>query len=255
MLGRVGPAGGGAIMRTWPNPLATTFPKQTMSIDAKLERPKSLTDLAVDRIRATIIEGRFALGEQLSEAVLASSLGISKTPVREALFRLKLEGLVEVHPQRGTFVFEASEDEVREICAFRQLIESAALARAIERSRSQLVTTLEPILAATRAAEQAGDFAAIPALDTQFHESILASAGSAYLSASYALISSKIQALRSRLPDHRDEVKDCTHIHDMILDEIRGGTAARAQKLLREHIRDTQDAYLAASANKSALIA
>lgn len=224
-----------------------------MAIEAKLERPKSLTDLAVERIRSTIIEGRFALGAQLSEAALASSLGISKTPVREALFQLKLEGLVEVHPQRGTYVFEISEGEVREVCAFRELIETAALAKAVEKSREQLVRTLEPILAATKVAEDSGDFAAIPLLDTRFHEAIVTCSGSSYLSASYGLISYKIQALRSRLPDQNDEVKDCNHVHEMIFDEIRSGTVSRAQKQLREHIRSTQNAYLQASSNKGTL--
>ena len=65
-----------------------------MSLESKLDRPKSLTDLAVERIRAAIVEDRLALGEQLSEAALAVNLGISKTPVREALLRLKMDGLV-----------------------------------------------------------------------------------------------------------------------------------------------------------------
>ena len=59
-----------------------------MSLESKLDRPKSLTDLAVERIRAAIVEDRLALGEQLAEAALAVSLGISRAPVREALLRL-----------------------------------------------------------------------------------------------------------------------------------------------------------------------
>lgn len=226
-----------------------------MSLAEKLERPKSLTDLAVERIRATIVEGRFALGEQLSEVTLANKLGISKTPVREALFRLRLEGLVEVHPQKGTFVFEISEDEVRDICAFREMVECAALARAMEVARLELLARLEPVLDATRKAEKKGDFKAIPGLDTEFHEAIVASANSACLSQSYNLITYKIQALRSRLPEHDEDVKECNQIHADILEEIRNGTAARAQKLLRNHIRKTQDAYLAASANKGVVAA
>lgn len=224
-----------------------------MSIAEKLERPKSLTDLAVERIRATIVEGRFALGEQLSEVTLAGKLGISKTPVREALFRLRLEGLVDVHPQKGTFVFEISEEEVRDICAFRELIECAALARAMEIGRDTLLGAIEPVLDATRKAEKKGDYKAIPRLDTEFHEAIVASAKSACLSSSYNLITYKIQALRSRLPEHDEDVEECNQIHAEIVEEIRSGTSARAQKLLRNHIRKTQDAYLAASANKAAL--
>lgn len=225
-----------------------------MALPGKLQRPKSLTDLAVERIRSTIIEGHFALGEQLSEITLASTLGISKTPVREALFQLKLEGLVDVHPQRGTFVFELNEDEVIDLCAFRELIETAALAKAMGASRDRLALALEPILLMTKTAEQDGDYKAVAALDSRFHEMIVASAGSCNLSAAYRLIAYKIQALRSRLPVENDEVSHCNDNHQQILAEIRTGTVARAQKLLREHIRNTQAAYLAASSNKLALV-
>lgn len=173
--------------------------------------------------------------------------------MREALFQLKLEGLVDVHPQRGTFVFELTEEEVIDLCAFRELIESAALARAMTVSRERLASVLEPVLLATRAAEQAGDYKAIAAQDSQFHEMIVASSGSCNLSSAYRLIAYKIQALRSRLPAQDDEVAHCNDNHQLIVDEIRTGTVARAQKLLREHIRQTQDAYLAASTNKLAL--
>ena len=98
-----------------------------MSLESKLDRPKSLTDLAVERIRAAIVEDRLAFGEQLSEAALAVNLGISKTPVREALLRLKMDGLVEIQPQRGTFVFTLDADEVEELTAFREIIETEAL--------------------------------------------------------------------------------------------------------------------------------
>lgn len=226
-----------------------------MTLPGKLQRPKSLTDLAVERIRSTIIEGHFALGEQLSEITLASTLGISKTPVREALFQLKLEGLVDVHPQRGTFVFDLTEDEVIDLCAFRELIESAALAKAMSVSRERLALALDQILAATVTAEKSGDYKAIAALDSRFHEMIVASSGSCNLASAYRLVAYKIQALRSRLPAQDSEVEHCNDKHKLIVDEIRTGTVARAQKLLRDHIRSTQDAYLAASSNKVALTA
>ena len=60
-------------------------PEQEMTSATKIERPKSLTDIAVERIRAAIVEGTLGLGGQISEAALALELGISKTPVREAL--------------------------------------------------------------------------------------------------------------------------------------------------------------------------
>src|SRR3546814_10151521 len=63
--------------------------------------------------------GELMLGEALSENVLAAQLGISKTPVREALLQLKLEGLVDIQPQRGSFVFTMAPEEAAELCQYR----------------------------------------------------------------------------------------------------------------------------------------
>jgi DNA-binding GntR family transcriptional regulator len=226
-----------------------------MAFDGKIQRPKSLTDLAVERIRSTIIEGHFALGEQLSEVTLATTLGISKTPVREALFQLKLEGLVDVHPQRGTFVFDLTEEEVIDICAFRELIETAALAKAMANSKEKLLRELESVIEATDQAARDVNYKEIAVLDRRFHETIIACSNSANLKAAYKLIAYKIQALRARLPEQDTDVAHCNDNHRTLVEEIRNGTTLRAQKLLREHIRNTQDAYLSASANKLALTA
>ncbi|HEY8607809.1 MAG TPA: GntR family transcriptional regulator [Noviherbaspirillum sp.] len=221
----------------------------------KVVRPKSLTDLAVDMIRAEIVEGRLQLGEQLSESQLANDLGISKTPVREALFQLKLQGLVEVHPQRGTFVFQLSEGDVHEICGFREVIECAALAKAMEDAREALADTLQGILDETAAVEKRGDFAQLPRLDAQFHEAFIAHAGSTYLNVSYNLISYKIQALRARLPEHDPDVDECGHNHALIVAEIKAGNTGAAQEILRLHIRDTERSYISASKKRNVLAA
>ena len=216
-------------------------------MEAKLERPRSLTDLAVERIRAAIVEGRFALGEQLSEAALAAQLGISKTPVREALLRLKLDGLVEIHPQRGTFVFRVSEEEVAEICRFREILESAALAEAMAEAREALVARLEANVRAMARVHRAKNARALPQLDAEFHGAILELCGNAYVRAAYGLIEHKIHALRWRLPENNAQVEHCQDNHAVILEQIREASVTKAQATLKRHIRETEDAYLQAS--------
>lgn len=215
--------------------------------EQRIDRPRSLVDMAVERIRTAIVDGRLGFGEQVSEIGLATTFGISKTPVREALLRLKLEGLVDIHPQRGSFVFSLSEQEVHELMQFRELIESAALGEAIREDRTALSRMLEDNLAAMARCEAEGNKELIPALDSDFHESILKACSNPYLRASYALIGYRFQALRSRLPAQNKKVDDCQQSHGEILDAVRAGTTARAQKLLKEHIRSTESAYLEAS--------
>ena len=213
-----------------------------MDIAAKLDRPKSLTDLAVEQIRA--------IGEQLSEAILAVKLGISKTPVREALLRLKLEGLVDVQPQRGTFVFRMAPDEVRAICAFREIAECEALALALRDDRAGLIARLQGVLDELSALGAAATQDRIKRFDTDFHEGILACCGNRYLQSAYGLIAFKMQALRARLPEHDEKVDGCVNTHHAIVRLAAESRDADAVEALRAHIRTTEEAYFAAAGSE-----
>lgn len=213
----------------------------------RVERPKSLTGIALARIREAIVEGQFSFGEQLSEASLAADLGISKTPVREALQRLQSEGLVDVQPQVGTFVFSLDEAGVAEICRFREIIETAALAEAMRHRSDGLIERLETNLGEIAVAQAANDLKQLPLLDQDFHETIIACCGNAYLQASYELIAHKIRALRNRLPEDNERVGHCLATHSELVTTMRTRSVLKSQQLLAAHIRDTLESYLEAS--------
>jgi DNA-binding GntR family transcriptional regulator len=213
----------------------------------QLERPKSLTDLAEESIRKLIVSGTFAFGEQLSEASLAAQLGISKTPVREALQRLRADGLIDIQPQRGTFVFSLTEEQVDDICRFRELVEVAALGLGMQTRQVALVEALKANVSRMSQAQKAQDWRALPLLDQEFHQVIVAHCGNPYLKQAYELVASKIRTLRSRLPEENDRVGHCQANHAAIVRLIRAGDAARAQDALALHIRDTRASYLQAS--------
>jgi len=221
-----------------------------MPIESKLDRPKSLTDLAVERIRAAIVEGGLAFGEQLSEAALAVNLGISKTPVREALLRLKMDGLVDIQPQRGTFVFTLRADEVKELTAFREIIETEALGLSMRLDRDGLVEALKANLARMPKAK-GFDPRRVHALDTEFHEAIVNACGNRHLIAAYGLVGHRIEALRYRLPVGDEQVEHCQQNHARIIARIAEGDVRRAESTLREHVLSTEDSYLAASRNRT----
>lgn len=221
-----------------------------MPLESKLDRPKSLTDLAVDRIRSAIVEGQLAFGDQLSEAALALNLGISKTPVREALLRLKMDGLVEIQPQRGSFVFALAPHEVRELTAFRQIIETEALALGMRRDLPRLVQALKDNIA--RMPKRGSDPRKVHALDTEFHDLIVGASGNRHLVAAYALVGHRVEALRYRLPVDDGQVEHCQQNHRRIVAQIATGDVRRAQSILREHVLSTQESYLAASRNRGA---
>lgn len=207
----------------------------------KVERPKLLTDVAVERIREAIVCGELQLGEQVSEAQLALRMGISKTPVREALLRLKIEGLVEIHPQRGTFVFELNEEQVRHLCAFRTMIETSALRDAMLKDTSALVSDLKNLVSEMKKAEKSKALQELAALDMAFHHTFLKHSPSAYLKGAYKLVWYQLSALR-----HRSPISNAVESHAVLIEAIKNEKTSLACKLLAEHIGENEPRYLKA---------
>lgn len=210
----------------------------------KITRPKSLKELVVEELRQRIIDGRMRLGAGLSENGLAAELGISKTPVREALLQLKLEGLVEVQPQRGTYVFRLAADQVVMISELREILEVAAVAAAIKRNHDALVTKMTRILDGMRRAFDADDRVAYRTLDGEYHEAIIDLCGNPYIHDAYSQIGFRIQALRARLSHeallNRLSIRD----HREMLKLVKARDVPALQALMRSHINQTRQSYL-----------
>jgi DNA-binding GntR family transcriptional regulator len=206
-------------------------------------RPKSLTDTVLAHLREAIVSGRYALGSHLSERQLAEDLGVSKTPVRESLMMLRAEGLVTILPQRGVFVFTLSAREVREICDFRQAIETSALRLAFLRDRKALAEEIGGIVARMSEAREAGDTRLYLALDTSFHEAFFRHCGNHYLSESYARYLGKIAALRTHLAVKPLHTQLSFEEHERIRDILREGSLEEAEAVLLAHIARTRTTY------------
>ncbi len=209
----------------------------------QIERPESLGKMASDRLRQAIMNGDFDLGEPVSETGLAAILGISKTPVREALSVLKIEGLVTAIPQKGTFVFTLGSKDVADICELRYALESTALRLAFDRNRQAIVEGLHNIFERMVRARKRGDTREYLMLDTQYHVHILDHCGNQYLADAYDLILGKVAALRTHLAHHPAHTeKSCTE-HKTIADAIDEGNLSHALKILEKHITRARRTY------------
>lgn len=210
----------------------------------RVERPRSLTALVVDQIRDLIVTGKLRLGEQLSENALAERLGVSRTPVREAFLRLEAERLVEVRPQRGTFVFQCELHDVRDICELRAILEAGALRLAIQRDRPWLLAALEGNLARADAAElaSAADYQPV---DHEFHEIIVGASGNRQLIEAYGRIAGRIRALRYRLIRTLAQVAGSQTAHREIVESVRANAADDAEVALRHHVYTSHRALVA----------
>jgi DNA-binding GntR family transcriptional regulator len=219
-----------------------------MNAPLRLERPLLLTELACERIRAAIVDGELALGEQMSEAQLAQRLGVSKTPVREALMRLRADGLVEVHPQRGSFVFRLDPARVGALCRYRATIETAALRESMAAGHGpEIADELARLVEAMREAEETRDLKALARLDMDFHWRFFAHCPNPYLAAGYDVIRWQLVAMRHRAP-----IDNAVSSHRVLHEAVGDGDVERACRLLIDHVLENEPRYTAACSEGTA---
>jgi DNA-binding GntR family transcriptional regulator len=211
----------------------------------RLNRPESLSEMALRELRNAIIDGRLKLGDQVSELRLSHMLGISKTPVREALQELRREGLVKIDPQRGTSVFHLEEGEIDQIGELRELLELAAARRIFAGDRQQAVEAMRRAVEAMHAALDAGHVDAYRRLDADFHLVLINHCGNAYIGEAYGLISAKIGALRTRAHDDQTVVDRSLVMHTRLLELLDAGDEAEFCERLSLHIHNAGRDYRA----------
>lgn len=209
-----------------------------MTAPLTLERPQLLTERVCERIREAIVKGQLKLGEQVSESQLAARMEVSKTPVREALLRLKRDGLVEIHPQRGTFVFRLDPGQVSHLCHYREMMETAALREAIEADAGALADDMAGYVARMAQAERDGDVLALAQLDMEFHGLFFQHCRNRYLAAGYEVIRSQLLALRYRSP-----ITNALSSHQVLVDAVQQRDAALATRLLSQHVLENEPRY------------
>lgn len=215
-----------------------------MALGLPLRRPKTLTEQAADAIRSKIVSGDFQLGEALSEITLAADLGVSKTPVREAFLQLKNEGLVDIQPQRGTFVFRMTSGQITQLTVLRELLEVEALRLAMLENRGLLASSLTEIAGGMAEAVAASDNRLYRRLDTDFHQQIIAASRNQFLEAAYSSFAFRIQALRNRLSLKLPEQCRSLDEHRSLARMIGAGDEANALALLAVHVRSRSLDYI-----------
>ncbi|MGH6860585.1 MAG: GntR family transcriptional regulator, partial [Phyllobacterium sp.] len=161
-------------------------------------RPHSSLGVRVtERLRRAILDGEIELGDALSEDKLATILGVSRSPVREAFATLEQQGLIDVRPQRGSFVFLPTREDTQNLCEFRKTIEIEALRLAMQRRRDETLAAMRAAAEDMNAACETGDHLRSARADDHFHDASLEHCGNPYLVNAYRLVSSKVAALRS----------------------------------------------------------
>ena len=202
----------------------------------QISRPKSLTESAVEYIRDAIANGDLGLGQPVSESVLAASLGISKTPVREALAQLKIEGLVKIFPQKGSFVFTMNEQEVNDICELRYTLEKAAVKLAHKRNRQDFLKELKKLIGRMTSARDDHRVDSYLALDNEFHALFFKHCGNSFMDEAYRLIVARVAAIRTHLARVPHHTEKSFNEHKKMVMSIEEDRLDDTLKILEEHI-------------------
>jgi DNA-binding GntR family transcriptional regulator len=208
----------------------------------KIER-QSMTQLAVDHLRESITLGDIKMGTPLQEASLSKQLGISRTPIREALFKLQAEGLVVNRPYRGTSVFTVTQEELEDLVDFREVIEVAAARKAMNGRMDGVIEAIEEVIAEMKDAVAANDIRRYLLLDHQLHNALVESSGSRCLIDGYSLIASKMKALRTALGQTQERIFASFEAHEELLYLMKAGNCEGLCALLHRHIQDGKELF------------
>ena len=195
-----------------------------------------LRDVVFKTLREAILKGNLAPGERLMEIQLANQLGVSRTPIREAIRKLELEGLVIMIPRRGAEVARITEKDLKDVLEVRTSLEELAISLACERISDASVEALKEALKNFKAAINGGDVTKIAERDVAFHDIIFAATDNARLI-------QIVNNLREQMYRYRLEyLKDYTthdrlyKEHEEIVAAIADRDKALARKLIVEHI-------------------
>lgn len=201
----------------------------------------SLRGQVFQEIREDILKGKFKENEELREATLGKELGVSRTPVREALRQLELEGLVHIIPNKGAYVTGITEKDVHDIYMTRSMLEGLCARWAAEHISEDQIQEMEEVLLLTEYHLDRGNAEQLAELDGKFHEVLYDASQSRILRHILSDFHKYVQVARKRSVKKEDRAKKSLEEHREILNALRTGDADRAEELAHIHILNVME--------------
>jgi DNA-binding GntR family transcriptional regulator len=206
---------------------------------------RNASSAATELIRQAIVDGRLPPGQRLKEEELARELGISRTPVREALLMLHAEGLVDVAPNRGAAVRSHSVEDLDDLYQLRAVLEGYATRRAATRLTDDEICSLrESCERFDGLLADGADMDALVKENLVFHQTILESSGSARLIAMVRQVIELPLVYRSYVWYSPEQQRISAHYHHQITRALEARDSERAELVMKEHIFEARDLLL-----------
>jgi DNA-binding GntR family transcriptional regulator len=215
-----------------------------MPVDLDTYRP--LREVVCENLRTAIIGGILKPGERLMEIQLAEELGVSRTPVREAIRKLEQEGFVEMLPRRGTYVANISIKDVIDVYEIRIALDVLAAGLAAERITPEELTLLRKQLAIIKEVAEHADMEKIGEYDWAFHEVLYKASKNERLVGIINNLRDQLTRIRVTSMNYRDRIKDTIIEHELLLASIADKEPDLARQRAYEHMRNAEKTLLLA---------
>lgn len=198
-------------------------------------RTVSLADQVFDRLESEILSGTYAQGEILTELRLSDELGVSRTPIREALRRLEQEHIIEF-TGKGILVLGITFDDLRDIYDIRSLVEPMAAAAAAKNSNPENITDLRDALDLQEYYVSRHNPEQIKYMDSKFHEQVYKLSGSRVLYDTLLPLHNKVQKYRRASVSSNSRAEQSLEEHRSIFKAVEANDAAAAAEAMKLHV-------------------
>ncbi len=196
----------------------------------------SLSNRVYRHLRDGIADGRYPTGEYLVEQTIAKELGVSRTPVREAIKQLELEDLVSSQPNRGVVVTGFTSEDVLDVYTIRYLLEGQAAYWAAERITDEQIKRMREIMELMEFYTRKNDIEHVTSLDTQFHSAIYEACNSRTLKNILASLHRNIMRARQSSLTIPNRASVSLVEHRNIFDALASRNAQQAMDYTKQHI-------------------
>lgn len=210
----------------------------------KLDSYQPLREVVFETLRDAIRKGILKPGERLMEIHLAEQLGVSRTPVREAIRKLELEGYVIMMPRRGTYVSNLSIRDINEVFEIRTSLDSLASGLAAERITDDELEQLQRLLVIIGEAIKEKNMEKIVEADTKFHDILYQASRNNRLVGIIFNLREQLTSFRSKSMAYPGRLEETLEEHRRIVDTIAQGDAEAAQKASEYHMERSEHTLL-----------
>lgn len=203
-----------------------------------------LRDVVFNTLREAILKGDLIPGERLMENTLAEKMGVSRTPIREAIRKLELEGLVTMVPRKGAEVAKITEKDIRDLLEVRATLEALAVRLACERMSDETIERLNILKEEFARAAKKKDVNLIIRKDIEFHDAIFSSTGNDKLIQIVSNLREQIYRFRVKYIQEMPDYQVLIDEHEEIVENIRNGNIKAAEKMAINHIANQEKAVI-----------